>query len=319
MIVSLTACNLEKARPNKNQYLIIASDCLESKDANLFKNFYKLEGIKVRIIHLSADSIKYRLRSEGINCDVDAVILSSIYDMNILDNDHLLQSIPFENFPKTPETKHISTTKTWVGIGINPYVLITKDDTLHKIRTYRNLLKGNSWCTDLKTNAEWFPFYSFIVKKVELKSKFNAKNWITQFESNKQNQKSVSDSLGPCKVYLTTFSNYKKKQVAKNSIYKKGKLVFPNQHIGGSYYNMLCFGIVKQAPNFTNGMKFFQYILLRTANDRLNNALDMFPINSDESSIYSYQQNLRFKKYHTSPVKLVLNYDKLKNILSTLR
>ena len=318
MLACLIACNLEKAHPNKNQYLIIASDCLKSKDAKLFKNFKKSAGIKVRIIHLSADSIKHKLRTEGLNSDIDAVILASIYDMNNLDKSNLLQVISNDNFPSNLAKKHISKTKTWAGIGIDPYVFYSIDDTLQKIKTYRNLLKENRWSSNLTNETNWFPFYSFIERKIDPKSTFSAQAWITQFESNKQNRKSFSDSLGPCKIHLTTYSNYRESLADKKSIYKKGKLVFPNQHIGGSYYNMVCYGIVKQAPNFTNGVKFFQYILLKSVNDRLNNALNMFPINSYESSIYSYQQDLRFKKYHTSPVKLVSNYEKLKNILSTL-
>lgn len=318
MIVSLTACNLEKARPNKNQYLIIASDCLESKDASLFKTFKKLEGIKVCILHLSADSIQRKIKSEGINCEIDAVILTSVYDMNNLDKSNLLQVISNENFPANLAKKHISKTKTWAGIGVNPYVIFTKDDTLQKIKSYRNLLNKLTWYSDLKTESNWFPFYSFIVKKIDPKSKFNAKNWITQFENNKQNSTTYSDSIGPCKVYLTTYSTYRKSITEKKPIYKKGKLVFPNQHIGGNYYNMVCFGIVKQAPNFTNGIKFFNYISLKTVNNRLNNTLNNFPINFDESSIYAYQKNFRFKKYSASPVQLVTNYDRLKKILESI-
>ena len=318
MLVCLIACNLEKARPNKNQYLIIASDCLKSKDVKLFKNFKKSDGINIRIIHLSADNIKYKLRTEGLNSDIDAVILASIYDMNNLDKAQLLQTLPVESFPKQLPTKHISQSKRWAGIGIDPYVFYSIDDTLQKIKTYRNLLKGSRWSSDLTNETNWFPFYSFIARKIDPKSTFNAQSWITQFESNKQNRQSFSDSLGPCKIHLTTYSNYRESQADKKSIYKKGRLIFPNQHIGGSYYNMVCFGIVKQAPNFTNSLKFFQLILTKAVNDRLNNVFYKFPINADEASIYSYQQNLRFKKYHVSPVQLVSNYDRLRIILSTL-
>jgi ABC-type Fe3+ transport system substrate-binding protein len=318
VVICFTACNLEKARPNKHQYLIIASDCLYTKDTLLFKSFKKREEIKVRILHISADSILKKIKTEGVNCEIDAVILSSVYDMNNLGKANVLQVIPKENFPVELPNKHISQSRTWAGIGIDPYVLFTKDDTLQKFKTYRNLLKGSKWCSNLSKETNWYPFYSFIVKKIGPKSKFNAKNWITQFENNKQNNLSFSDSIGPCKIYLTAFSRYRADKSNRNSVYKKGKLVFPNQHIGGSYYNMVCFGIVKQAPNFTNGIKFFHYILLKSVNDRLNNALNQFPINSDEASVYAYQQNYRFKKYHTSPVQLVTYYERLKTILGSL-
>lgn len=318
LIVCLSACNLEQARANQKQYVVIASDCLEPSNAEIFKRFEKTEGIKVKIIHLSADSIQYKLRTEGINCTIDAVILSSVFDINKLDNAKVLQTIPKESFPELLSNKYISKAQTWAGIGIDPYVLITKGDTLQKIKTYSNLLRENSWCTDLKNESDWYPFYSFVVNKNDSKSKFNAKDWITQLKSKEQKSHLFIDSLGPCKVNLTTYSRYKTNQSDSNSIYKKGKLVFPNQHIGGSYYNMVCFGIIKQAPNYTNGMKFFQYILQKTVNERLNNVLNKFPINSNKTSIYDYQQNLRFKKNHTSPVQLITNYDRLRTILSTI-
>ena len=318
LIVCFSACNLEQAHVNRKQYLVIASDCLYPNNIELFKRFEKLEGIKVRILHLTPDSIKYKLKSEGLNCTIDAVILSSVFDMNELDKAHLLQPIQKESFPEELSIKHLSKTKTWAGIGIDPYILITRGDTLQKIKTYRNLLRESSWCTDLKNESDWYPFYSFVVNKNDSKSKFNAKDWITQFKSNEQKSHLFIDSLGPCKVNLTTYSRYKTNQSDSNSIYKKGKLVFPNQHIGGSYYNMVCFGIIKQAPNYTNGIKFFQYILQKTVNERLNNVLNKFPINSNKTSIYDYQQNLRFKKNHTSPVQLITNYDRLRTILSTI-
>lgn len=317
-IASFTSCKLEKARPAKKQYLIIASDCLESKDAKLFTNLKKSEGIKVRIVHLSADSLKKKLIKEGANCEIDAILLSSVYSMKDLSDKNLLQKIPEEELPKSLPSKYLSKTKNWAGIGIDPYVLITVDDSLHKIKQYSNLTTKYKWQSTLSSDAEWYPFYAPIVQKNNSKNKNNAYRWIYDFSENNLGTLSKQDTNSQCNTLLTSFSKFQTSDLIKKSKFKDGKLLFPNQRIGGSYYNMHCYALVKQARNCTNALKFFNYLLIENVNKRVNATWKTFPVISINESIYDYQ-NLRFKKYYLSPVHLTAYFERVKNILETLR
>jgi len=62
--VLIAGCRLETAKPSLKQYLLVATDCLNSKDHFLFKSFEKQSGIKVRILHLSTDEIVAKLKAE---------------------------------------------------------------------------------------------------------------------------------------------------------------------------------------------------------------------------------------------------------------
>lgn len=312
-----SSCKIEKARPFKKQFLNIASDCLEVKDTLLFKSLKSFAGIRVRILPMSADSLRKRLVLEGLNTEIDAVILSSMVDMVALEKSDRLQHIPTENLPENLPQKYLSKSKKWVGIGCDPYVIVTLNDTLHKIRSYSDLAERTKWCTDLNSDANFYPFYSAIVHRINYKEKYNAHDWIKHFVQNKVDEISETDSTLTCKTLFTNYSSYKTSEVILNSKFSDGKLIFPNQRTGGTYFSMPTFAIIKQARNYTNALSFLDYLLIETVNKRLNFVWKTFPIVSTKESTFIYQ-NTRFKKFNASPVKLTEYYDRVKNIINLI-
>lgn len=318
LLVGFSACTIEKARPSQKQELYIASDCLSAKDTILFRSFIANSGIKLRIIHYSADSLKQVLKNEGIQTKLDVVILSSVYDMNKFEHADLLQRVKTEDFPSNLPEKYISNTKKWTGIGIDPYVLLTLNDTTGKIRSYKDLLAKSKWCTTLTSNTDWFPFYATIVRKMDPKKEYNAYDYIKQLQETNLGELSKKDSNLLCNILLTHYSSYRNSEIIQKSRFKNGKLIFPNQRTGGSFYNMRCFGIVFQARNHQNAFDFFEYLLIESVNKHINNYWKTFPIISNHESSYSYQ-NIRYKKFSTTPIYLTTYYDRVKNILESIK
>lgn len=318
LLVSFSACSIEKARPSKSQKLFIASDCLQAKDTVLFRSFVANSGIKVKILHFTADSLKKTLRNEGVNSEIDIVLLSSTFDIHHFEKSNLLQRMQQEELPISVPSRYVSKTNKWAGIGIDPYVIVTLKDTSGKIRTYKDLTSNIKWCTTFDSNADWYPFYASIVQKMDPKKEYNAYDYIQQLKTNNIGVLSKKDSSSNCSVLLTNYSSYRTSEIIKNSRFKKGKLIFPNQRIGGSFYNMRCFAIVHQARNYKNALSFFDYLSNESVNKRLNNFWKTFPIVTNQESPFKYQ-NIRYKKYSITPITLTSYFDRVKKLIELLK
>lgn len=318
LIVMFTACTIEKARPFKKQQVVIASDCLHPSDTVLFKSFKKQYKIRVRILYLPFDSLENKLKTEGSATEIDAVILSSVYSMYSFEKSNLLQKVPREEIFNPIQNKYHAKSGKWTGIGIDPYVFVNIKDTLKRILSYKDLLDDTKWCTTLKTDHEWYPFYSNIVNKIKPEAKYNALDWIRNFTKNNVGILKETDSSMNCKVLITNYSVYKKNELIPKTRFKKGKLIFPNQRSGGCYYNMYCFGIVRQARNYANAIKIYNYLLVESVNKRINNSWKTFPVINTKDSKIDYQ-NIRFKKSSTSPVNLTQYYIRVKNIMKLIK
>jgi ABC-type Fe3+ transport system substrate-binding protein len=317
IIVSFSSCRLEKARPFKKQVLLIASDCLYPSDTTLFRSFKKTHKIRIRIIHLPFDSLVTKLKEDGMTTNIDAVILSSVYYMDKLEKSNRLQKIPREELVGTIQNKYHSRSGKWSGIGIDPYIFLTLNDTLKRVRAYKDLLNDTKWCTTLKDDADWYPFYSNIVFKIKPESKYNALDWIKNFSKNNNGLLTDRDSSFNCKVLITYYSVYAKNEIISKTRFAKGKLIFPNQRSGGCYYNMRCMGIIHQARNYSNALKFYNYLLIESVNKRVNNSWKTFPVISTKDSGIIYQ-NLRFKKNRVSPVNLTQFYIRVRNTIKLI-
>ncbi len=308
LVFSFSACTIEEAQPYKKQEIVIASDCLDSKDAILFQSFEKSFGIHVKIRHLSADSLKQLLLREGVETEIDVVILASTYSMNQLDNSNLLHVLKKEKFPEQLEQNYRSKKSTWAGIGIDPYVILVSKDSNNNIAEYKDLLNKTNTFYSLQTANFWYPFYASIQHRMGTKNKRYSTEWLKKMKKNSEEYISLNDTIAAHSIFLSSYSEF---NLNKN---KELKLVFPNQFTGGSYYNMACFGIVDQARNYENAISFFGYLLTESVNKRLNNHWNKFPILSTRKSFYAYQ-NSAFKKYASSPALLTSYHNSTLKIL----
>lgn len=303
MVVVLSSCEVKTARVSSPQVLVIASDCLFPKDTNLFMGFAKKNHLSIRIEHLSWRTILKKIRTEKLNTELDAIILSSSYSMWQLASANVLQRVENERIP----SRFFSASKKWGGIGIDPYIFVTKDDTLNRLIDYNSLIRYHCWEVHPRKNTEWSPFFAALNHQLMNESHDLKRKWYTAppvAELNPQRKDSIQ-RIG-CPIFIGNYSKVVDNITGELAVNQGEYLVFPNQESGGTFYNMHCFAIVKQAKNFQYASEFFDYILLESVNKRLNNQWKTFPLFSNRMSIYPYQ-NTRFEIYPKSPMRL-LNY-----------
>ncbi len=311
----MVACTIENAKPSENQYLIIASDCLTQKDSSVFNDFKKTKGIRIYILHLSRDSILRKLAKESYATRIDAVLLKSFYDAELMDRKQLFQKIPKNEGQIF--TQFFSKDKTFFTFGYDPYVVVNLHDSTAKIVNYNGLSQKTTWCSDLDSEEEWYPFYASLTSQTRGSNNFNWSEWMHAFLDNQNEMPSKYDTLFNCPNYFTLLSHLKNDNSAFKQLNKK-EVVFPNQQLLGAYANRPAYGVVRQASNFHNAVLFLEYLQTDLGNKKINRALNTFPLESSLKSKYSYQQQSFEINYTPTPV-LIEQFDKIPAILKAAK
>jgi ABC-type Fe3+ transport system substrate-binding protein len=306
LFVLLSACTIDKARPSKKQHLTIASDCLTTKDEKLFRNFEKTSKINIHILYITPDSLQKLLQKEGLTTQIDCVISSSVYDMEVLSDSKFLQEKSIDLEKGIIPSEFVSTQKDFVGFGFDPYILLAENDSSKHWRNYSDLTGKLSFTTDLNTTSELLPFYSIVSAKFAKSKPTMVYKWFKNFRTNALI--ATNDSLQPkgTNVFFTLYSHYEKQK----KIVKKLNFIFPNQQMAGLYYSMPCFGIIKQARNYSNARVFLNYFLQENVNKYITNRLKVFPVITKSKSTYPYQ-NQSYKKTTVSPIHQTKQYPRV--------
>jgi ABC-type Fe3+ transport system substrate-binding protein len=310
----LFSCGIEPAHEFKKQRLIIASDFIKAEDKSLFATFEKEHSIEIVVHYMSSDSISKRMRKEGYSTDIDLVILKSSLDICQLKEEGRLQKILLpENQPKS-SSRFNSKEMDWFGIAVDPYIIVHRNDSAGKISTYSDLSKKASWMTNLKEDKELYPLIGGVLNRLRSEADSTQSKWFNGLFSKKTKFQITKDSSLHLTPILTLYSSFYSDSSLYKSKYKKGKVTYPNQSKGGTFYSLRSVGIVKQARNYTNACIFIQYITEDDVNQRLNNWWNTFPITQSMNRSYTYQ-NIRFKRYPVAMYKLCSERKKSKLIL----
>ena len=319
ILVSSSSCLVETVKEPKNQIVTIFSDCLKKKDIKLFKSFSKKEHILVKIVYLPTRKILYKLKKESYNTDADIIILKSTYDMFKAQKGDLLQAVNSEKANEIIDINYRSKTKTWFGIGIDPYVFVAKNDSLNKLTEFSELFKKSNidkWSTNFEKTTDIVPMISALLQR---KKRIELKEWYQEFINNQHSQLiKVNKKKIPiitANILLTNYSTYAAMIEKKDSLNSKFKMTFSNQKKIGAFYNLHCIGIVKQARNFENAKLLLEYVASSQINEKLNNCWNTFPIQYHVRKHGFKYQNMYFKIYKGLISKSTYNYSTLGNIV----
>jgi len=314
---------VKTAKVSKKQNVIVYSDCLSSKDLPLFKSFEKKLKIDVKIIHYPTDSIINKLKKEKYNTTADVLILKSLFGIYKAQKAELFQPWQSWKMNELVNKKYKSPKNTWYGIGIEPYILIAKNDTISTLNSIGDLLyqkNQDKWSTNLENSSDLLPLLAPILINKKRNESFEWVRDFTKFQHQDQNKR---DSKGIPKmttdVLLTTFGSFVKMSERNDSLDNQLKLLFTNQTKKGAFFNLHCVGIVKQARNYENAKLFIEYISTNSVNEKLNNTWKTFPIGLHERKHNYAYQNTLFKIYPCSISQTLINYKQLNKIYNKLK
>jgi len=294
LILSISSCVIKDAKIPSRQTVTIYSDCLTKDNELLFKELKKNTGIKVQIIHLPTDTILRRLKKQSFNSKADLVLLKSLFGIYKANKYDLLQPWRDNNFVGK---NYKSAQNTWAGIGIDPYIFLSKNDSCAEIESIGQLFfpeNLDKWSTHLETTSE---LISMIAPILQRKTRKEVNEWIQSFKNDQHSQQNELDRNGiplmTTEVLFTNYSTYLKMLERNDSLDMQIQLKFTNQNKRGAFYNMHCIGIVKQARNYYNAKLVVEYLYTPSVNEKLNAIWNTLPINMHKSiHPYAYQNTV---------------------------
>lgn len=295
-VLAVSSCTLEKARPSARQHVIIASDCLFPKDTSLFGQFIKDRSIRVFIHHLSADSIEQTLKHQGVNTHFDMVLLKSVYDIAHFEKLGFFQRIPKTEIPIEILPQFRIKSNKWIAFGVDPYIIVSNQDSLEKIASYSAFFKRMDWRTDLTTNAQFVPLYASLLNHgIQQKQ---VKSWLKQHLDHTR-LLHENDSTFTENYLLTNFSTFQMLKHRNKSPFKKSQLIVPENQHPGTMYNLHCLGIVKQARNYFNALQCMHALVSESMNYRVTNQLKIEsiyePVNPVFKSVYTQKKETNYQ------------------------
>ncbi len=250
LLLIVSSCTIQKAKPNIKQSIIIASDCLYLKDTLLFRQFIKNSNIKVYIQHLPVESIIQKIEDENQNTHFDMVLLKSVSDIYFLEKKQFLQPLPITVIPIKLLAKFYSKSNKWLPFGI------FRSDSLTTIDSCTPLFKKENWQFCFKKS---FGSFQEINRKEIQSSSAKYK------KPGRSAQKNDSSSLDKT-VILSIDTSAQKENHQTNSFGGNGLKIEPT-------YDMSCLGVVKQARNYANSLQLIKAIFTIPLNKELNKRL----------------------------------------------
>ena len=272
---------------------------------------------------MESDSIIQRLKREGFNTTADIIILKSLYDTQKANRFDLYQPLQSPVINQFINKRYKSPRNTWFGIGINPYVFISKHDTLTSISEFGELLHAKNkhkWSTTLTKARDLVPMLGPILQK---KKRRDAVEWYSNFMENESPVKVTYDKNRIPKMHtevlLTDYVTYSIMSNRNDSSDFHLKMVYSNQKSKGVFFNMVTAGIVRQARNYENAKLLMEYMASDKMNEKLNNRWYTYPISLHDFTHPFAYQNAPFRIFKGSSSKIMVNYPLLDLIVRKKR
>ncbi len=278
----MSACGYEELKPIQKQNLTIASDYLYPKDSILFADFTKKTNIKVKITHISADSISNKIIQNPLNVDFDMIMIADMPVLENLKNKNLLQRFS-NHFNKPNSSEFILIT------GVDPIVFKSNRNGSNDSTSYNDLSK-ELWYSSLdEVNLK--KFYNCVKTNNHWTTRESAL-WIHQLELKKIVQP-ILDSLAPKINQVGFLSDFERQKSFSDSMNFFPFLLFPNQLTSGLIYNYYGAGIIYQSHNFFSAMQMIQYLQQPIQAQIINNKIGIISYNQlEKTGFYKNQRYL---------------------------
>ena len=303
LLLTITGCYIETAIPEKKKELVVVSDFLEAKDTVFFSDFAKKENVRVVIKTMNAKSIIDTVHNEKYNNGIDVIMMKSLYSVYRLHQNDIFHSVGEIADQLDKIEPFFSTKYNYVGIGMDPYIIVSNPDTNVVLRTYSEL-KTTKFISTLNNDA-LIPMLAPIMSKL---NKVDSYSWIKAFSKKLSYFKNINATLSSSiPVALTSYSSYSSNFKTDSILKKYSTVNYPNQRTSGTFYNLRTICIIDQAPNYSIAKKFIYHYTKPTENRQLNEHLNTIPV---------AEYTAQFDRFKINSTELVQYYSMIQRILN---
>ncbi|GBF79093.1 extracellular solute-binding protein family 1 [Aphanothece sacrum FPU1] len=295
----MTSCG-NKSQPNATpspsvgQELNLYSSRHYNTDTALYEGFTKETGIKVNLVEGSADELIERIQSEGNNTQADILITVDVARLwraqeagifTPVSSPILTQRIP--PALRNPEGY-------WFGFTKRARVIVYNKEKVkpEQLSTYENLADPQ-WKGKITMRSSGNTYnQSLVASLIEAHGEAKTEEWcrglVANFarppQSNDMGQveavaSGIADVTLANTYYIVRFA--KSNEPAKKEVFQKIGVFFPNQQDRGTHVNISGAGVVKNAPNQKNAIKFIEYLTSNSAQEFFAQTNDEYPVVKD--------------------------------------
>lgn len=254
-----------------------------ASDVKLYEKFTKNTGIKVNVVTGEAKALEKRILAEGKNSKADVFITADAGNLGSAQQKGTFQEINSSELnSKIPENFR---NKYWYGIAKRARVIyynpnsITESDA--KKLNYEDLsnpkYKGK---IVIRSSSNTYN-QSLVASLIANNGSSKISNWTKGIVANlardpKGNDRAQIMAVAAGEADLAVANSYYialmlsgKKGPEQQAAAKKVKIIFPNQENRGTHMNISGGGVVKNAPNKDNAIKFLEFLLTKEAQQHI--------------------------------------------------
>lgn len=259
-------------------------------DEALYDNFTEQTGITVNRIEDSADVLIARIESEGDLSPADVLLTVDAGRLTRAEEMGLLQTIESDVVTqKVPESLRDEDDQ-WTAITTRARIIFyDEDDVSDPPQTYMDLADPKyegMVCTRSSTNVYMIGLLGSIIAHDGEEA---AREWAEGVKNNfaREPQGGDTDQLraiisGECDIVLSNHYYYarafRKEVEGLTGGTDQIGVVFPNQDSTGTHINISGAGVVANAPNEENAVRFIEYLLTPEAQKMIADGNDEFPV-----------------------------------------
>ena len=276
-----------------NEVNLYTSRHYDSDDA-LYQKFTNDTGIKVNVISGKGKALMERLASEGVNSPADVFITVDAGNLWKVQKDGMFQSISSDTINSIVSENLRGPNNEWVGIAKRSRVIyynpvnVSAEDM--EGLTYEDL-SDPKWKGRVAIRSSGNMYNQSLVASLIANNGIDAtEKWAHRFVGNFARKPEGND-----RAQIMAVANGEADVAVANSYYiglmlsgKKGEeqqaaarkveLHFPGQDGRGAHINVSGAGLMKNAPNANNAVKFIEFLLSEEAQSHIVNNTYEFPM-----------------------------------------
>jgi len=288
-LVTLTSCSPAAEDAGENGEVNLYSSRHYDTDLALYEDFTKETGIKVNRIEAKADALIERIVSEGEFSAADLLITVDAGRLWRAEEAGLLEALQSDVLIERVPASLRHPDGLWYGLSTRARVIIMNSGSnLPKPATYADLAKPEyrgAVCMRSSSNIYNLSLLSSIIandgaEAAESWAKGMVANFARDPEGNdRANIEAVAS--GECKLSIVNtyyLARYMEPDENGTVLFDKLAVIFPNQGSSGTHVNVSGAGLVKNAPNKENAIRFLEYLTEEQSQSYFANGNNEYPV-----------------------------------------
>lgn len=277
---------------NEDQVVNIYTARHYEADQTIYDEFEKETGIKVNVIQGKAEELIERIKREGKNTQADLFVTVDGGILNTAKSKDIFQSSISPKIEKQVPEDFRDVDNSWIGIATRGRVIVYSKDRVNidDLSTYEDLT-SDKWNGKVLARSSTSLYNQSLLASIiaingeeaaEQWSKGIVDNFAREPKGNDRDQaKAIVAGIGDVAImntyYIGLLANSTDAEEAK--VADSVGVFFPNQDTTGTHLNISGIGVVKNAKNKNNAVKFIEFITDEKAQTLISTMNFEFPVN----------------------------------------